>query len=46
MADFIAASISHCRKTVQASALYFWWASKREIERYNKPTSLQVLKST
>lgn len=36
VADFIAASISHCLETAQASAIYFWWTSKRKVERQKK----------
>lgn len=32
VADFVAASISYCLETEQASAIYFWWTSKRKVE--------------
>lgn len=41
LSDFVAASISPCFETEQASAVYFWWTSKGKTEGYQ----LRVLKS-
>lgn len=38
VADFVAASISYCLETEQASAIYFWWMSKRKVEGYQNTT--------
>lgn len=36
--DFAAASISHCLEIDQASAVHFWWISKRKVEYQQHPS--------